>query len=224
MTSGSLSNVIRKAISLFRRITPSRKSIAASCSKARRGRMLLEVSRSTPIRRGRSVSRPKNRISCGALSSRILKSLCSRSVTKLWRRSVTVATRWTKPVVDTMAGVLFCPACVPSSWFCPAEVGFCASGACEAGALQAGRAGAGGGLACCARAQVIETEKRMAHSRKAPNVLLVIFIAVIIETPAAQRQSRQAQHSSLGRTSLYKPPTLAEAEPDIQFFFLTLDA
>src|ERR1700684_293996 len=123
-----------------------------------------------------------------------------------------------------MAGVLFCPACALSSGFCPAGVGFCASGACDAGALQSGRGGVGGGLACCARAHVTETKKSIAPSRKAPDVLSIIFIAVIIETPAAQRQSRQAQHSSLGLILLYKTPTLAEAVPGIQFFFLTSDA
>src|ERR1700728_433762 len=224
MTSGSLSNVIRNAISLFRRITLSRKSMAASCSKGKRGRMLFDVSSSTAMRRGKSVSRPKKRISCSVLSSRILKSLCSRSVTKLWRRSVTVATRWTKPVVDTIAGVLLCPACVLSSWFCPDGVGFCASGASEGGALQSGRGGAGGGAACCARAQVTETQRSIAHNRKAPDILSVIFIAVIIETLAAQRQLRRAQRWSLGLILVYKTPTLVEVVPGTQSVYLTSDA
>jgi hypothetical protein len=64
-TSGSLSKVIRNAISLLRRIVRFKKSMAASCSKLSRSRMLLEVSSSRPMRSGRSVSRPKNRMSCG---------------------------------------------------------------------------------------------------------------------------------------------------------------
>src|ERR1700683_1095728 len=123
-----------------------------------------------------------------------------------------------------MAGVLFCPACALSSGFCPLGVGFCPSGACEAGALQSGRGGVGGGAACCARAQVTETQKSMAPSRKASNILSIIFITVIIETPAAQRQSRQAQHSLLDLILLCKTPALGEAVPGIPFFFLTADA
>jgi hypothetical protein len=71
---------------------------------------------------------------------------------------------------------------------------------------------------------VPKTQKRIAHIRKAPDILSVIFIAVIIETPAAQRQSRLAQRSPLGLIPVYKTPTLVEAVPGIQFFFLTSDA
>ena len=86
------------------------------------------------------------------------------------------------------------------------------------------RGGVGGGAACCARAQVTETQKSMAPSRKASNILSIIFITVIIETPAAQRQSRQAQHSLLDLILLCKTPALGEAVPGIPFFFLTSDA
>ena len=49
--------------------------MAASFSNSRRGRMLLDVSSSSPMRSGRSVSRPKKRMSCGVPFSITLKSL-----------------------------------------------------------------------------------------------------------------------------------------------------
>src|SRR6266699_1288232 len=55
MICGSSSKVMTKASSLLRRSTLKRKLTEASCSNLMRSRMLLEVSISMPMRRGKSV-------------------------------------------------------------------------------------------------------------------------------------------------------------------------
>src|SRR5208282_2202650 len=79
----------------------------------------------------------------------------------------TVATRWTRPVVDTIFGGSFC---------CADEFGFCW--------FCWGWPGGGGGVICCARALVPE----IARNRAKAKTVRASFTTAIIRTPLTQRQ------------------------------------
>src|SRR5271165_4499997 len=137
--------------------------MAASCSNLKRSRTELLASMSSPTRRGKLVSRLKNSMLAGLLSSITRKSFCVRSFTKCSRLSVTVKTTLTsstrlrmtvsesspaEPLVAAApwgAGVLVFTDCEPV--LCEDEVwlGGSGEGAVGCGVLAGGGAGGGGG-------------------------------------------------------------------------------